>query len=170
MSTVKIITGFARMRDGKLAVRAQTIVDSMTGNEYFPAPTPPLVDVHAALLAYKDALTSALDGGKISTIVKRDKRKELEALLHSLALYVQANCQNDLYTLLTSGFTARRPRSPIGILPKPEKFSVVNGVSPGSIRLRIDKIHGARTYFFEYSPTPDTNTTSWQLFSKTTRT
>lgn len=161
MSIVKVIVGFARLRDDELDTRAQSIVEKMTGNASYPNPVPALADVTAAMTAYKQALVQAQHGGKDKTAMKNAKRFELEALLGELGAYVQLSCKNDLAMLLSSGFDARRPGAPIGELERPSNFRVENGANPGSVRLGVNSIYGADSYMFEYAPMPLTEATIW---------
>lgn len=161
MATVKVLTRFAKKRDDELGGFAHVIVERMTDNVNFPNPTPPLVDVSAAVAAYEIALANAGDGGKQKTAFKNEKRAILIDMLNSLALYVQANCKNDLSILLSSGFNARKEPSPVGMLPRPENFKIENGPIPGSMMLRVDRISGANGYLFEYAPFPVTDETRW---------
>lgn len=170
MSVIKVITSFSKLRDAELATRAQTIVDNMTGNSNYPTPTPALTEVTAALATYRDALSQAESRTKEKIVIKNEKRKALESLLNALAMYVQTNCQNDLATLLSSGFHSRKPGSPIGTLIKPENLKVVNGPNLGSMKLSIDKIAGAVSYMFEYSEVPVSEESRWIARGSTART
>lgn len=170
MPTIKVVTGFSKLRDAELATRAQTIIDNMTGNENYPTPTPALADVSTALTAYRDALSQAESRTAEKIVIKNEKRNEMEMLLNALALYVQANCQNDLAILLSSGFRSRKPNSPIGTLVKPENLKVMNGPNPGSIKLSIDKVTGAGSYMFEYTTAPAGDEAQWISRGSTART
>jgi hypothetical protein len=170
MTIVKVVTGFAKLRDDDLDTRAQRIVDNLTNNANYPNPTPALADITTALTAYRDALTQVKNGGKDKTALKNEKRKALEALLNALALYVQANCQNNLAILLSSGFESRKSNAPLGVLEKPENFKIQNGPNSGGIRLSVDKLNGATSYLFEYAPAPVNGTTQWIVRAGTART
>jgi hypothetical protein len=170
MANVKIITGFARLRDDELDNRVQKIITSMTGNVNFATPAPPLSTVATALAEYQEALSQSKDGSKEKTAIKNQKRDALEKILNSLSLYVQANCQDNLAILLSSGYEARRPNTPIGILAKPQNFKVENGPNPGSLRLSVDKVIGADSYLFEYTTVPVNDATNWKVKAGTART
>jgi hypothetical protein len=57
----------------------------------------------------------------------------------------------------------------VGILPKPEKFKVENGPNSGSVKLSLDKIKGAKSYCFEYTPAPLTDSSVWLVRVVTAR-
>ncbi|MBB2147086.1 hypothetical protein GM921_16395 [Pedobacter sp. LMG 31464] len=149
MSKPKIITGFKRYNHTELDVKAKFIVDSMTDNANFVTPIPSLADVTAATTNYIEALSNAEGGGKSQMAIRNQTRKILEGLLDKLALYVEAYGKDDEVILLSSGFSLAKGYSPIGILPKPEGFTV-QSIDKGTISLRLAAIRGANSYQFEY--------------------
>jgi hypothetical protein len=124
MNKPKIIKGFDRYRDTELDVKAKFIVDSMTDNPNFTTPVPALADVTAATTAYIAALSNAESGGKSQLAIKNQARLQLEELLNKLALYVEAYGKSDEVILLSSGFNLAKTVTPVGILPKPNGFTV----------------------------------------------
>lgn len=160
MATNKVIYGFSQLSDDSFYALAQRVVESMTDNAHYPAPAPSLADVSAAVTEYGDALVLR-GGGKETTAAKNEKRRVLQKLLGELALYVQANCQDNLTILLSSGFEARKVSAPVGMLLKPENFKVENGPNAGSMKLMVDKVFGADNYVFECAIAPATETTPW---------
>jgi hypothetical protein len=149
MNKPRIITGFSRYRKTELDVKAKFIVDSMTNNANFTTPFPPLADVATATTAYSEALSNAEGGGMAQTAIKNQARLHLEELLEKLALYVEAYGKNDEVILLSSGFTLAKAVTPIGILSKPEGFTV-QSKGKGTISLKLTSIRGAVVYQFEY--------------------
>lgn len=159
------------MRDDELAVRANNIIEKMTGNTDFPTPFPALADVTAALTDYDQALEQAQNGGTDKTAIKNNKRQVLEDLLTKLALYVQVHCKNDRALVLGSGFDVRKAStSRASVLEKPVNFRLLNGPYPGSVTLSVGKTPGATSYVFEYAAMPVTETTSWTKASVGLRT
>lgn len=161
METVKIIIGFSRVKDDDLDTKTEVIINSMTGNANFPTPVPPLAEVSAKNTAYVAALGAAKTGGKEETALKNQARKALEASLRLLGLYVEANCQNNEAIALSSGFDLQKAATPVGILPKPEDFTVENGPAAGTLEVGAKKIKGAKSYVFECTPAPVTDASVW---------
>lgn len=158
------------MRDDEFAVRANNIIEKMTGNTDFPTPFPALADVTAALTDYDQALEQAQNGGTDKTAIKNNKRQALEDLLAKLALHVQVHCNNDRVRVLGSGFDVRKASTPkVTVLEKPVNFTLMNGPYPGSVNLSVGKTPGAGSYVFEYAATPVTETTSWTKAGVTSR-
>lgn len=170
MATLKVIVGFSALREDDVDTKAASIIKSMTGNANYPTPTPTLTVVQAALGAYETALAAASTGNPEKTAIKDQKRKDLEVLLKQLGTYVQLNCKNDLGILLSSGFDAAKPATPVGILPKPENFKVESGPNPGTVKISLDKIKGAKSYCFEYTAAPITDGSIWLVKVATLRT
>lgn len=160
MAKSKIITSFSRYSDSELSSKAAFIISSLTGNTSFPSPTPPLAELQTALQAFNAADEAALDGEKLNTAIKNQKRSELVALLVSLALYVQLTSNNDEVLLLSSGFDLKKSPAPIGVLPKPDGFKVQPGDS-GTIKLSVKKINGAKMYLFQYTTAPAGAASAW---------
>lgn len=157
-----VITGFSKVRDSELSIRAYSIVEKMKGNPNFPMLAPIVTDVSSALAEYNHACEQAHNGGKDKTAVKKTKRIALVKLLYRLGKYVQLHCNDDMAILLSSGFDARKPwtrRSRV-LLP-PADFKLVHGPYPGSMKASVKRTPGVKSYVFEYAPTPVTEETKW---------
>jgi 2,4-dienoyl-CoA reductase-like NADH-dependent reductase (Old Yellow Enzyme family) len=81
----------------------------------------------AAQTAFEDAMTAKLQGGQQATALKNQTRLALVKLLRKEANYVQLTADNDLPTMLSSGFLVNsnsRTQSP---LDTPNIVSIDNG-------------------------------------------
>jgi hypothetical protein len=133
--------------DDKLIGTVNDILTGMTGNANYPAPTPTLPEVTAALEEFTVAKANTAQGGRILTAIKNEKREALVPLVRQLAIYVQANCQNDLAILMSSGFPIQKPqRQPVGVLPPPSKLTVTFGPRTGELRAVASPVAGAAVY------------------------
>ncbi|MGN6618723.1 MAG: fibronectin type III domain-containing protein [Ilyomonas sp.] len=159
----KVATGFGSYKDDSFLQKSQHIDLSMTGNLAYATPDPPLEDIRTAIQNFSDALAAMESNGKEGTLLKNQRRLELEELLETLALYVQKTGGNDMVVLQSSGFTLQKGRGgPIGILSKPADFKVEPGPVPGSVKISFKAIAGANTYLFQYSDAPANGSTVWQ--------
>lgn len=138
-----------KLSDANLILKAELIIDSLTNNSYFTAPVPDLASVQDALQNFKTAVVQAKEGGKTEALIKNDRRTTLLNLLNSLALYVQLESNGNDVILSSSGFSLYKTPQPVGILPKPESFTVQAGYT-GTIKLKLKRIYGAKTYQYEY--------------------
>jgi len=149
MAKLKILIDFSHYRDADLDQKAIFIIGSMEGNEAFPNPVPDIITITTANDEYIAARRDAETGDHEKIAVKNQKRKVLEDLLGKLGLYVEANGNNDEAILISSGFSLKKEREPVGILPKPESFSV-HATEKGMIQLNVNTIKGSEGYLFEY--------------------
>src|SRR6267142_3423453 len=103
---ILVLLTFTRQSDHQIMEIAGAVITAMTGNKNFPNPPVDLADVQTALTAFTAALAAQPSGGVHATADKNKKRRELVALLRKLASYVQGNCNDEITTLLSSGFHA----------------------------------------------------------------
>jgi hypothetical protein len=156
----RIRTNVSNLSDAELAVKANFILKCLEGNTYFPNPIPTLAEVKAGL----DDFTAALANrgtGKEQTIIKNKARATLLSLLTDLALNVQLSSKGDELALESSGFDVITRRSAVGVLPKPVNFIAKPTELPGSIKLSMKTIDGAKAYMYEYTPMPVTDDSQW---------
>ncbi|HEY1769184.1 MAG TPA: hypothetical protein VGG02_02885 [Chthoniobacterales bacterium] len=127
--------GFASLPDAELITFTEGVDTGLDGNPKYPTlpSNATLAMLAAALLAFSTSLPIAKHGGQMDTANKNALRNALIALLYLLAGYVQNACDQDLATLLSSGFKAasqERRREP---LPKPATFEVKAGQMDGQV-------------------------------------
>jgi Fibronectin type III domain len=138
--------------DIELISDVTNIITGMTGNASYPAPSPTLPAVAAALNAFSTAYSDASGGGVALTSAKNDRRADLVALIRELASYVQVTCKGDLTVLLTSGFPIQKPvRNPIGALPAPSGLTVTFGPYTGQLSASASPVFGASVYNWRIS-------------------
>jgi len=147
--------------DSRLIVKAYHIVDMMTGNAYFPNPSPALADVKIANDNFNVAVDKVENGSRVDTANKNDLREVLVALLRKLALYVEVISDGDETIILSSGFDVSKQPSVVGPLDKPIKISVTMGKNPGTVIFSCEVIKNAHFYEFEYLEAPKSETSVW---------
>ena len=153
-----------RVAQTKLLQKAQMILQCMTGNVNFPTPAPDLETLGNAINAYAQVLANPLS--KANTALKNQLRAALIALLNQLALYVQMNGNNDETILLSSGYSLGKTKQPVGVLPKASNFKAVP-LHNCMIKLSNQKIDGADSYSYEYTPAPVIDNTVWTIVNST---
>ncbi len=128
---------------------AQLVVQKMTGNAYFPAPTPALSAVTSAIEAYASAVsasqtTKGLKGLRAST------KRTLIGLLNQLCDYVgviaSANPELALQIAESAGMTLKAPTWHYKGL-----ISVVQGALSGTVVCRAKAPGIPTNYFWSYS-------------------
>ncbi len=147
--------------DQSLLVESGQVKFSMTKNIHFPDPVPGLDELEVDIDKYSAALDN-MGNGVNATLVKNEKRKKLQETLKKLGLYVETVADGNAIIAGSSGFRLKAKSSPIGVLPKPSNFKVMPGLSRGSIKLSVGKIHGAKMYQFEYKPGTNLTDDNWK--------
>ncbi|HTQ43710.1 MAG TPA: fibronectin type III domain-containing protein [Polyangiaceae bacterium] len=93
-------------------VYGHAIVTSMTGNSWFPKPSPSLGKVKAGLKALEKAQAATLMGGMGKATARNDLRDAVHRLLQQLASYVQkianAHPEEALAIIQSSGMSAKK--------------------------------------------------------------
>jgi hypothetical protein len=89
----------------------------MKGNSKFPNPPFNLMELKAKGDAYMNSISAAMDGGKMAIALRDELGDAMVDMLRKLANYVQAACEGDIDTFLSSGFlaapTARTQTPPV---------------------------------------------------------
>lgn len=115
------------------------------GNAAYPTPPVLEADFDTALTEFTEAIASAAQGGPADTAAKNGKREILIGLLRQLAGYVQSKCENDLATLLSSGFDAVSTNHASTPLAAPTIKELINGMS-GQLIVRVTPVANAKCY------------------------
>jgi hypothetical protein len=134
----------------RLLVQARAIVQSMTGNAWFPAPLPSLKTVHAAIDALDAAQTATLARTAGTVAARDEKRLALVLLLQQLCSHVQATADatpESAATIIESaGMSVKAPRA----LPA-RVFAAKPGDVSGAVKL-VAPVAGHRAgYEWAYS-------------------
>ena len=148
---LRVLINFSRATDDSLKVIAITVHQGLTGNPAFPSPIVPLSALETAINAFSDARVAQEQGGTMATAAKKNKRDALVTLLRKLAGYVEDNCDGNLATLLSSGFTAASTSHTQSPLPAPFIIQIFNG-NTGQLLVRLrEPIANAKCYEFRYA-------------------
>ena len=142
---IRIVDRLKRQTAEQLFTMAGAVVNGLTGNPAFPAPTVDLKAVQAAADGLKEALVAQAQGGTAATADKNNKQEALTVLLRKLKHYVEDNCGNDAAVLLSSGFQpaiTTRVRAPLG---NPSILNVDRG-NTGELVLKVTPISRAKSY------------------------
>jgi len=132
---------------------ARQIVTDMTGNPSFTTPSPALATVGTSATTLETSYNGAESARQVSkakTALMEEMDLALDAVLSSLANYVQNASGGDPAKIASSGFGVRDiPASPIGELPAPTDFVVMENGGAGSVKFRWKKVRGAKSFILE---------------------
>lgn len=168
MSKSKIVASWNRGRDGDLAILTRRVLDALRNNLTFPNPPHAYADVEKALEDYLVALSNA--AGRDRTMVSRkdDQQAILREMLADLANYVSQTSKRDKTLLSSSGFDLVKEKSSATPLQPVGKVLAELGEA-GEVTLKVDKVAGARTYLFEFTVAPITDSSVWTSIRETNR-
>ena len=130
------LLGFVRLNNDSLIMFCRNVIAMMTGNASYMTPSPTLAIVTTAVDLLDSSVQEAMTGDRIKISARRDARRSLIALMRQLAAYVQGHCNDDVTTLLSSGFQASRRPSPPVLPAVPANPRLDNGPTSGTLVLR----------------------------------
>ncbi len=119
--------------------------NSLTGNAAYPTPPVTLANLETARADLEQKIADAASGGPPDTAAKNDSRANLLGMLRQIASYVQINCNNDMATLLSSGFQAMSTNRAQTPLDKPTSLVIENGGS-GQLVASVDPVKNTSLY------------------------
>ena len=164
---IKAVKGFRRLI-GEVVLSASTnVYAGIFNNPNFTVPQAPAPPVDSATLksaidALAAANAAALDGGKQALAQKAHAKESVVRLLEQLAVYVQANCKDNMTIFLSSGFTAVSSTKTV----KPPASDSIRNVEPGEVsgqmRITLMKYPGGISYEVRWtSAVPAGNPSTW---------
>src|SRR5437867_8404211 len=104
MRRIKALLDFVRTSPENLLARANAVYTGLNGNPAYTRLPVNLSEFRVEVDAFAAAIAEALDGGK-RTFAERKRRGEVVVhMLLQFAHYVEANCNGQLQTFLSSGF------------------------------------------------------------------
>jgi len=150
-----------KYKDAALPVKAGFILEQMTNNAHFPDIQTKLDELEEKIVSYKTALSDSIQGGRLTTAIKRECRRKLEDYLQELATYVQLTCKGDAVLISSSGFDTHKKTASVGALDKPGNVRIILGSMQGSTWISCNGVDRALFYVFEYCEAPLTANSVW---------
>jgi hypothetical protein len=150
---IRVLLNFTKTTAVEFLARCNAVYVGLNLNPAYPNPPISMPDLRATIDAYSAAITAALDGGGAKAIAHRNAVGErLRRMLRQLANYVEANCNGDMTTFLSSGFQAvssARTRT----LPVSESIrKIVPGSTSGEVVVTLVPVPGAVSYELRWAP------------------
>ena len=147
MSTIiRVLLAFARITAAELISRANAIYAGMNLNPAYPNPPVPMPEFRLAIDEFSAANTEAFDGGTKAIAQRNAKREVLLRMLRKLGHYVEGHCNDDVNTLLSSGFQAAQTVA----VKRPPLSESIRSVDPGPISGQLSvvlvSVPGAASY------------------------
>lgn len=142
---LRVLFDFVSMPDSSLDEFAGGTVTGMTANPAYPTPPVALPTVELQQQAFNAAVIAAANGGTTLTAAKNNARALLVDSLRQNASYVQIKCNNNLQTLLSSGYQAASTNHTQTPLTQPVIGDLING-NTGELVARVKAVTNARAY------------------------
>jgi hypothetical protein len=147
---LRVSRDFTHARANDLANATDDVVDGMLDNPVYPSPPVPPADLIALNSTLRNAITAANAGGPQQTAAKNKAYLALAEALRKNANYVDIQANNDLETLLSSGFnvvSTNRAQSP---LSQPVILQIAN-LGSTQLLLRVTPVVNAKSYQLQIS-------------------
>jgi hypothetical protein len=136
---------FAQLPDVALDDFSGGVIEGLTGNGAYPNPPVAVAQLTTLKVALESAIAAQTQGGTGATAAKNNAADALIAALRKNANYVENECNNDLATLLSSGYdsaSTNRAQTPLG---KVQIIGVDHDTS-GQLKLRINPVANAKGF------------------------
>jgi hypothetical protein len=154
--THQIKLTYVNLPDDEMSIKVLSILDCMETNPKYPDPPTPIAEIRKLLQDY----------GKLVSQYKLDKRKKytkethckkVNHKMHELAAYVISKAENDLNTLISSGFDITMPKK----RRVPSGLSAKQGRQSGQMTCTMRGTPRARAYWHQYTLFPITDDSIW---------
>jgi hypothetical protein len=167
---LRVKMGFGALTDAGAATVAGNVATGLPITFDLKTLVPPVdpADLNKAKDDLLAAIEAAAQGGPTQTADKNKKRKVVNGMLDKLAHFVQIHCNNDLKTLLSSGFTAvaRGAKSQLAV---PHVNRVKNGIA-GQLIVQSHSVRNAASYEVRKATVPpDGQPATWVIVGSFTK-
>lgn len=149
----KTTTGFRNRDSAQLIQFGEEIVKKMEDNRaIFMTPVPPLAELNAALVDFRNAAAKAAFHDRQAISVRREKRAELEYVIRELSKYVDTVAKGNETTIFSAGFVPSKIRNDaVETNPKALNLRVKpTGLGTARIVAKLAPWKKARYYQFEF--------------------
>ena len=145
MPQYRVSLSFAQLPDVALDDFADAIIAGLNGNASYPAPPVTVAQLVTLKQTLQDAVAAQTQGGTTATAAKNTARTALVEALRKDAKYVEISANNDLPTLLGSGFQSASTNRAPSVLDKVQIIGVDNPQA-GEFEVRIDPVANAKGF------------------------
>ncbi|RYG32117.1 MAG: fibronectin type III domain-containing protein [Chitinophagaceae bacterium] len=147
-----VLSGFTRMSDDELLVRATTIHQAMSSSPFFAGNGPILSDLETCYLDFQNFLAICKrKGSPLDTANKNVAREALMSTLQQVAAVVMRLAKGDLQKLLSSGFELSTPPKSRDFPDMVTNVYLSEGKQSGQMRLDFEKAKHALMYEYRYA-------------------
>jgi hypothetical protein len=166
MSLNKVSIDYSRETDDGLLVFGQSVYDALNPNTNFTWEPTVMPAFQSDVDEYRRLLILVINGTSADVLKKNLSRNKLLSTLRSVATVVNIQANGDIVKLQSSGLRLVKPRTKVGILPKPTGFEVRSGDNSGSLFCSVNAHPNSKVYQFYSAKVPaPANITDWRQFT-----
>jgi hypothetical protein len=162
----KINLNFKDIHDSDLNMVAHRVAEKMKDNEYFPDPGFLVIELNELCPQFNKAVAHVGSRDMEKIAHKNNLRGLLIKKLKEVGDFVIKEAKGAELPLISSGFPLIKPVDEI-ILGSPEDFKIMPGPKPGEIIMKVNRVKGARSYLYQWTPAPLTNESVWESIADT---
>lgn len=162
----KLILNFKETRDPDLGMLGFSVANHMTDNEHFPDPGMLIIELHEISKQFQSALNDAWSRDREKIAIKNSIRLLLIKKLKQVGEFVITESKETEAPLLSSGFDLYKPIDKV-VIKAPTNFKIKPGPNPGEIIMQVNRVKGARSYLYQWTPNPVTSKSIWQSIPDT---
>jgi hypothetical protein len=146
MPQYRVSLAFAQLPDVALDDFAGGVIAGMnTSAVAFPDPPVAVADLTLLKKALENTIAAAVQGGSSATAAKNNAYDALVTALRKDANYVEINCNNDLATLLSSGYQAASTNRAQSEIAKVQIIGIDHDIS-GQLKVRIQPVPNSKGF------------------------
>jgi hypothetical protein len=152
-SQIKAKLGMHGVADMDVVTALMSAYNGVLNNSAYANSPIDLVLFKAGIDKFSALIVDAEDGGKRSISAKDKQRVAVIKMYTQLGHYVQAACNDDMATFVTSGFTAAAKRTMAAPVPLTEvSFSSIDrGPNSGDVVVKLEYQKGVLAFFVRYA-------------------
>jgi hypothetical protein len=157
----RLALNFKETKDEELYKIASLVTYNMAENEYFPDPGMLIIELGEITAQFCQAMSDAGSKDRIKISVKNDLKVLLIKKLKEVGAFVKTESKGTETAMISSGFSLFTPKEEI-ILKSPTDFKILPGRSPGEIIMKTNRVNGAKSYLYRWTPHPIIKESLWQ--------
>jgi hypothetical protein len=162
MKIAKLILSYSKLSDAQLNLKAQTVLDALSNNAYFPTTTPSIAQFASNVTAFNLALNKAATGDRQQIALKNQTRLTLISDMRQMALDVSSQANGDRAQLISSGFDIAKEGEGSSTIENPIDFTLSDGANPGELIFSCKGVKNAVSYNFQYTDELPTADSQWK--------